>query len=73
MKPSANRLHVCAGTDDDGQPLRPEVVTCGICGRSWCERCDPAPSALCHYCHGRGYSEAPMNRPQVRRARERAN
>jgi len=35
------------------------VVTCGGCGRRWCEGCDPAPSALCHYCHGRGYSEAP--------------
>lgn len=33
-------------------------VTCGNCKRSWCERCDPAPSALCHWCHGRGHSEA---------------
>jgi hypothetical protein len=36
-----------------------EVVTCGSCLRSWCGACDPAPSALCHYCHGRGHSEAP--------------
>lgn len=36
------------------------IVTCGICGRSWCEQCDPAPSALCHWCHGRGYSTAPV-------------
>ena len=35
------------------------VVTCGKCRRAWCEQCDPAPSALCHYCHGRGYSTAP--------------
>lgn len=35
-------------------------VTCGICGRSWCEKCDPCPSALCHWCHGYGYSNAPI-------------
>lgn len=35
------------------------VATCGGCGASWCGDCDPAPSALCHYCHGRGYSTAP--------------
>jgi hypothetical protein len=35
-------------------------VTCGNCGNSWCETCDPAPSALCHTCHGRGYSIAPI-------------
>jgi len=35
------------------------VVTCGNCGAKWCEDCDPAPSALCHTCHGRGYSIAP--------------
>ena len=37
------------------------VVTCGNCGGKWCETCDPAPSALCHTCHGRGYSKAPIN------------
>lgn len=37
-------------------------VTCGNCGQSWCEACDPAPSALCHYCHGRGYSTAPIRK-----------
>ena len=36
-------------------------VTCGNCGRSWCEHCDPAPSALCHWCNGRGYSIAPLD------------
>lgn len=38
-----------------------ERATCGICGRSWCDRCDPTPSALCHYCHGVGKSSAPLN------------
>ncbi len=36
-------------------------VTCANCGNSWCEECDPAPSALCHTCHGRGYSIAPLD------------
>jgi hypothetical protein len=40
-------------------------VTCGACGASWCEKCDPAPSALCHYCHGRGYSTAEITPPRV--------
>ena len=53
--------HHCPGLDDDGRALRPDRVTCGNCGRSWCERCDPAPSALCHYCHGRGLSCAPLD------------
>lgn len=52
--------------DDSAMPERdtadtcksPATVTCGICDRSWCERCDPAPAALCHYCHGLGYSTA---------------
>lgn len=35
-------------------------VTCGGCEREWCERCDPGPGALCHWCHGRGYSIAPV-------------
>lgn len=38
----------------------PERVTCGNCERSWCERCDPAPSALCPWCNGRGYSTAQL-------------
>jgi len=37
------------------------TVTCGNCANSWCERCDPAPSAMCHWCHGRGYSMARAN------------
>lgn len=35
------------------------VATCGDCHRSWCDSCDPGPSALCPWCHGRGYSTAP--------------
>lgn len=34
------------------------VVTCGACGLKWCEGCDPAPSALCPRCNGRGYTTA---------------
>ena len=41
-------------------PEEPKRVTCGNCSAEWCERCDPAPSALCHTCHGRGYSTAPL-------------
>ena len=44
-----------------------QMVTCGACFASWCERCDPAPSALCHCCNGRGYSLAPIP-PRQRRA-----
>jgi len=60
--------HVCRDrdgaprVDDDGRPVRPLVVTCGGCGLQWCERCDAAPGPLCHACHGRGYSTAPLNR-----------
>lgn len=36
-------------------------TTCGACGNAWCERCDPAPSSLCHWCHGRGSSTAAMD------------
>lgn len=35
-----------------------KVVTCGNCGKSWDESRDPAPAALCHWCHGRGHSTA---------------
>jgi hypothetical protein len=39
----------------------PDVATCGICGRSWCDRCDPvAASWGCHWCHGRGESSAEL-------------
>lgn len=35
------------------------LVRCGANHKHvWCEACDPAPSALCHWCHGRGYSKA---------------
>jgi hypothetical protein len=35
----------------------PDVVTCGNCERSWCDRCDPAHGPLCPFCHGRGESD----------------
>lgn len=54
-------VHTCKGTDDDGRPLKPARATCGNCGASWCSRCDPAPSALCHSCHGRGHSTAEID------------
>lgn len=41
-------------------------VDCGRCEAAWCEECDPSPSALCHYCCGRGYSLAEILPPQVR-------
>lgn len=62
-----------ATSDDEGMFVRTHAggaqichhgdghkVTCGGCGNAWCERCDPAPSALCHWCHGRGESFAPI-------------
>lgn len=39
-------------------------TVCLTCGAHWCGECDPAPSALCHYCHGRGYSTAEITPPQ---------
>lgn len=40
-------------------------VTCGRCNRSWCERCDPCPAALCHWCNGNGKSTAPLGKPTL--------
>lgn len=53
-------VHVCRQKDSYGYPLPSDRATCGICGRSWCDRCDPTPAALCHWCHGRGYSLATL-------------
>lgn len=53
--------HVCESRYTNGEEMQPEKATCGACGLSWCDRCDPAPSAMCHYCHGRGYSTAPLD------------
>jgi hypothetical protein len=52
--------HVCESRYTNGDDMTPEEATCGACGLSWCNRCDPAPSAMCHYCHGLGYSTAPL-------------
>lgn len=40
-----------------------DKATCGNCQRSWCFACDPCPSALCHWCNGRGHSNAPWGKP----------
>ena len=53
--------HQCPGTDDDGKPLKPDAVTCGACAGSWCGRCDPGRG--CHFCAGRGYSDAELSPP----------
>lgn len=37
------------------------AVECGHCTRRWCERCDPSPASLCHWCAGRGYSTAALD------------
>jgi hypothetical protein len=57
--------HACPGTDDDDRPLEPLRADCGRCGAAWCDRCDPTPSALCHYCHGRGHSTAEIDGPTL--------
>lgn len=70
-------VHTCPGAIEyeecNGRPLRDAAASCGGCGRSWCDRCDPTPGPLCHYCNGRGYSLAPLGRyrPDAR-ARARA-
>jgi hypothetical protein len=72
--PSFLRMYARACEREDANPLVLDVshlthdceasrVTCGNCDSSWCERCDPGPSALCHTCHGRGHSIAPLYEP----------
>lgn len=42
----------CPQTDDgegEGGTLTPQVVTCGTCKRSWCERCHPTPAGRCPF------------------------
>ena len=61
--PDGKYLDYCRGTEEGG-PLHDcetSRVTCGNCDSSWCEKCDPGPSALCHTCHGRGHSTAPLD------------
>lgn len=41
---------------------RSAITQCGAdSAHRWCADCDPAPAALCHWCHGRGYSTAPLS------------
>lgn len=58
MRPVGVGSHDCREQDCDGHPIAPLKATCGGCAAEWCDRCDPTPSALCHTCHGRGYSTA---------------
>lgn len=54
---------VCACVDDSTpgcKCTKPDRALCNGCGHAWCERCDPTPSALCHWCHGRGHSTAEL-------------
>lgn len=44
----------------------PEVTECGDCGLQWCGRCDPTHGPLCHRCHGRGYTTAPIRYRDIR-------
>ena len=53
------RFHRCKRPDERGS-LEGSPSTCGNCGRTWCDNCDPAPAALCPWCHGYGYSSAPL-------------
>jgi hypothetical protein len=39
-------------------------TTCMSCFYSWCDHCDGAHGPLCHKCHGRGYSTAPLETPR---------
>jgi len=49
-------------------PMTPPIVaTCGNCDRSWCEKCDPTPGPLCHFCHGYGYTRAEIIYPRCDR------
>jgi hypothetical protein len=38
-------LH-CVCRDGDEQ-VTPHVLTCGVCGRAWCQRCHPTPAERC--------------------------
>ena len=60
MTPPNVKPHQCRATDDDGRPLEPDRVTCGSCGRAWCERCHPTPAALCPWCCGSGPGDAAL-------------
>lgn len=46
-------------------PYVPMVVGCNNCGYQWDEKKDPCPSALCHRCHGRGYSTHPIENGEL--------
>lgn len=60
----ANNTYVIARNDSHACDAR-YLTTCGKCQNRWCSACDPAPSAQCHWCTGRGYSIAPWNHARV--------
>jgi hypothetical protein len=35
--------------DEMNEPLQPIVVTCLTCYATWCDRCNGAPAARCHF------------------------
>ncbi len=35
-----------------GEVPGPKRTQCQNCLQEWCERCDPLPGAMCHWCHG---------------------
>jgi hypothetical protein len=37
--------------DEDGRPLKPDLMECGTCEFRWCARCHPCPSAR-SWCEG---------------------
>lgn len=44
-----------------GDHIADEIVTCWGCLNQWCDRCDPAPAALCPFCHGGGELAYPLD------------
>ena len=65
--PGSGPCPTCDAVEDHtGWPCRhreSHSVECGTCEARWCAACDPAPAALCHYCHGRGYSTCEIAEP----------
>jgi len=54
----------------DGGPAPRDVITCGTCQRSWCDRCVPTPSARCPFEYEHAEEEKRprrLRRPDIRR------
>jgi hypothetical protein len=53
--------------DDDGNVgIAPDTATCGACGRSWCDRCNPTPAARCLFEYEHAEEEAPSSTSSTR-------